>query len=478
MRKWTEQEHIKKINQVYNSNDFGHYIKFLGIDENDSNKYWYFCEIHQQKFFRSKDVILNGNGCDDCRKERQIIKDIGTYVKFKESFKVKHPNWRIKSWYKSLKEPIKIECEHGHVWEVSAGVVMRKENYHCPYCIHQMIPIEESIYTLRPDLIKYFKNPEDAKHVSLGSMRKVPMICPDCGYEKNFSPYKLIKRGFGCLICGDGLSYGEKFLREVNNQIKDLEDVDYECYYIKDQKLGMIKDNYFFYDCKFSYHGKKFFIEMDGDGHQEDTKPRGFFTKEELENRRKADKEKDLLAKREDRIIIRINFYGETRMNMEEIFLESDFAKYIDLSNINWDKCREKAESNLTKEVCKYVMEHKLENRKEIAEKFQICLTSIYNYIRVGRRLGWIDDSVPNIKETSYKAVLCYDKDMNFIKEFPSVHSICAFLNVTQSKVDRATHPDSKSYLVPINGYIIKLKNESQAYKRKSYNKKKKEVKS
>ena len=76
----------------------------------------------------------------------------------------------------------------------------------------------------RPDLIKYFKNPEDAFTVlPRTDSRKIDLICPLCGSESKILPAKLTTRGFRCRFCDDGFSYPEKFvynfLKQLNTSI-------------------------------------------------------------------------------------------------------------------------------------------------------------------------------------------------------------------------------------------------------------------
>lgn len=51
-----------------------------------------------------------------------------------------------------------------------------------------------SVAALRQDLIKYFKDPNDAFCITTGSSKRVSLICPDCGTEKTMIMYNLFKK--------------------------------------------------------------------------------------------------------------------------------------------------------------------------------------------------------------------------------------------------------------------------------------------
>jgi hypothetical protein len=76
-----------------------------------------------------------------------------------------------------------------------------------------------SIKEVAPNIVKYFKYPEETKKYSKGSNKKVECICPNCGREKEISINKLYSRGFRCNSCGSGKSYPEKFMGDTLEQL-------------------------------------------------------------------------------------------------------------------------------------------------------------------------------------------------------------------------------------------------------------------
>ena len=76
------------------------------------------------------------------------------------------------------------------------------------------------IATTHPHLCKYFVNKEDIYKYSAYSHKKVKMICPICGFSKQYRLSELsTKNKFPCSLCDDGISYPEKFMVNVLTQL-------------------------------------------------------------------------------------------------------------------------------------------------------------------------------------------------------------------------------------------------------------------
>ena len=77
----------------------------------------------------------------------------------------------------------------------------------------------KSIATTNPEFIKYFVDAKDPYIYSHGSMAKVLMKCPDCGFQKKCIINDVTRQGFSCNKCGDGISYPEKFMFSLLEQL-------------------------------------------------------------------------------------------------------------------------------------------------------------------------------------------------------------------------------------------------------------------
>lgn len=96
------------------------------------------------------------------------------------------------------------------------------KKYGCEVCRgKKVVHGINDIATTTPWMIKYLKNKEDAKKYTHSSNKKLPMLCPECmKSEKNMSPNTLYRNGFGCNFCSDGVSYPEKFIANLLDQLR------------------------------------------------------------------------------------------------------------------------------------------------------------------------------------------------------------------------------------------------------------------
>lgn len=71
-----------------------------------------------------------------------------------------------------------------------------------------------------PHVLNYLKNKEVAKTLHRKSGKKVEVLCKKCGYEKEIVVHDLVKYGFSCPFCTEGISFPERFmasLLKINN---------------------------------------------------------------------------------------------------------------------------------------------------------------------------------------------------------------------------------------------------------------------
>ena len=281
-----------------------------------------------------------------------------------------------------------------------------------------------SIYDTTPWMVKCFINPEDAKLYASQSNDKIKVKCPYCGRIKNKkiqinSIYK--QHSIGCSYCGDGISYGHKYMFNLFTQIN--------------QKFI---DNYTFDWCKFYNHYKnkevsgeydfvlgqnKLIIEVDGGFHRKDNTMSGQ-TKEES---RFIDDEKDRLAQEQGYKMIRISDECDFKQNI----LDSDLSKIFDLFNIDWLKCEEFALSSRVKEACNLKKNSPRMSTVEIGKIMNLSHNTIITYLKKGSKLSWceynpkeerkkgLDIGLKMARKINSKPIKMF-KDGYFLGEFPS----------------------------------------------------------
>lgn len=266
----------------------------------------------------------------------------------------------------------------------------------CPCCCPSpqiVVKGINDIFTIRPDLVKYFKNIEDTYIHSCGSSDNAFLICPDCGYEKENRISSLERQEFSCQKCGDGISIPNKIMLSVLEQLNVNFYAEKRfgwCNYINPFKN---KKNFGIYD--FYIPSMNLIIEMDGGlGHGNKSYE---LTSEESSF---IDNEKDRLANEHGIEVIRIDCdYKDIRIRFKYIknkLLEhSRLNTLLDLSNVDWDMCNKFSIKNLTKEVCEYWKLHNEINNENIGTTHLMkifnknSVTSIIKYLKIGTELGW-----------------------------------------------------------------------------------------
>lgn len=94
---------------------------------------------------------------------------------------------------------------------------MRKHHFDagtgCRVCNgKEVLPGHNDVATVRPDLVRFFKNRDDASHITVRSGQKVSTKCPVCGLERQTRMSDLSKRGYRCSICYGGFSTPNRYM--------------------------------------------------------------------------------------------------------------------------------------------------------------------------------------------------------------------------------------------------------------------------
>ena len=143
-----------------------------------------------------------------------------THEEFMEEFYEKgNKNIIILGKYINSTTKILVKCKiDGHEWEAYPDNLLKGKG--CPVCTGQVVvPHINSVAILRPDLVKYFKDPEDAYNTMPGSHKEVTLKCPDCGAIRKMIMYNLSIQGFVCLECSLNISYPNRLIRSIMDQL-------------------------------------------------------------------------------------------------------------------------------------------------------------------------------------------------------------------------------------------------------------------
>ena len=240
------------------------------------------------------------------------------------------------------------------------------------------------IATTHPWMIKYFINVEDCYKYRYSSEEIVFCKCPQCGYEKEMNIFNLYKNGFSCSQCCDGISYPEKFMLNLLEQLN----VDFIYQYSKTNNIWTKNSKYDFY---FKHNNEEYIIETHGGQHYINNTN----FKMSLQEVQKNDKNKMELAIKNgikpDNYIVLDCRYSEFEFIKNNI-INSRLNEIFDLNNIDWIKIGQDSEKSLVKEVCDYWHLHNEINNeglliKDLSYIFKINPTTISRYLKTGTKI-------------------------------------------------------------------------------------------
>jgi len=246
-----------------------------------------------------------------------------------------------------------------------------------------------SISVTNPELKKFIVNIEDYYRHSNGSNKMIPVKCPDCGFEKHMLIQNLIKQGFGCSKCGDGVSFPNKFMFNVLDQLINLnkmKNFDTEKRFnwlVYEFKEKLRKGKLDFY---FEINDNKYAVEMDGSFHSIDNNMNG----QTAEESKFIDDEKDRLCEENNVKVIRIDSEKSELEFIKNNIINSSLVKILGFkeSDIDWLKCHEYACSSLVKTVCD-LWNDNIRSVLEIAHILKLAKGSIIKYLKQGTELEW-----------------------------------------------------------------------------------------
>lgn len=293
---------------------------------------------------------------------------------YKQKLYTINPNIDLLDKYVNADTKLHFKClKDGYVFLAKPKQVLRGNG--CPCCAGRKIVIGiNDLNTTNPEVSKFLDNYNDGFDATYGTHKKLTFKCPNCFSLKRCRPNGVldINGKYKCSVCGDGISYPEKFMASVLEQL-DIEYI-YQLTHTYYDWIGNYR-----YD--FYIPNKNLIIEMNGLQHYCDSNS----WKNISDN---TDSIKYELAKSNG--IEHIVYVDARSSDFEYIKsnIINSLSNYFDFSNINWEKCGENANKSLMIEVCKYIENNENFDSNTLSEHFNLCSTTILSYIKEGSKLG------------------------------------------------------------------------------------------
>jgi len=279
----------------------------------------------------------------------------------------------LSMWYgEDNRLVIELKCLRcNHIFSLKWGSVAHGTG--CNKCAGRFVDNTNSLFVTRPDLVKYFKNPEDAHALLAGSNKRIVMVCPHCGHEKNGIVNMLSRHGFTCPVCSDGVSMPEKIIYNILEYLN----IDFQ-----PQKM-------------FTWSGKKRYdfyipslniiIEVHGKQHYENVEI--FEDSLEYTTNNDATKKNMALENNISNYII-LNF-SNTNYEIIEKEIFDNLYMFEVTSEIIKDSIRKSQHSRVVE--CWRIYNSGVKDTNEISKMLKMSRAVIIKYLKLGARVGAVE---------------------------------------------------------------------------------------
>jgi hypothetical protein len=237
------------------------------------------------------------------------------------------------------------------------------------------------LWVTHPNIAQLLYDPSDGYKYTYGSNAKVDWQCNICGNIVHNKPIAYIARaGLSCNICGDGISYPEKFFSSFLNILG----IDY-IYQLTRKHSGFEWCNNFRYD--FYILELNCIIETHGGSHYNGR----FFTKggRDLKDEVKNDVNKKDLAMKNgiDKYII-INCMNSDPEWIKKSIICSELSDLFDLNMVDWNIVGKYALNSKIQEACIYYNSNILMSIHAMSENLKLSMETMHRYLTIGNSIG------------------------------------------------------------------------------------------
>lgn len=427
MRKLTNEEFIQRIKISKPT------IDILTPYTNTRSKIIAKCQICKYEWNVVANTLLNTEcGCPNCNGNSKVI--IENFIKElnKKDLSILE---EIDNDNFNSKSNVYVQCNIcGYKFKTSYNRVV-VQGAGCAVCKNKrVLKGYNDIWTTHPNIAKLLFDKNDGYKYTFSSQKKVKWKCPYCNNIIVKTVGEVYKKGLKCLNCSDGISYPEKFVRNLLS----ISNIDFICQKVFDWSD---KRKYDFYLPK-----QNMIIETHGQQHYVDRK---FFSNRTLYEEQKNNAYKEMIAKRNG-----ISYYCvlDCRKSncqwIKKSIIQSDLLKIckINIDSINWDYIDFKSNNSLIHEVCE--LYNGGISIKEIPEILSISYSTCQNYLKIGSNNKMCDYNPQKAKTfngkssgiKSRKPILCITTN----KKFKSIKEAAMFYEFSPSYLSNSIRNNKK----------------------------------
>lgn len=326
---------------------------------------------------------------------------------------------------------IKIDIMHNkchNIFSISPSNFLKGRR--CPYCgryFKKVLTGYNDIATTNNYLFSLLYNKNDGYLYTEMSSKKVDWICPNCGEiikSKRIDTTNVY--GLSCRKCGDGISYPEKIMYSVLEQLHIEFETQKKFQWCEYNINGSTRKG--LYDFYFTLNNSKYIIETDGGWHSLDNNMT-FQSKEESIS---IDNQKDVLAKNHNIEVIRIDCSKSELEYIKNNIINSKINSLYNLKDIDWDVCHKYALSSNVIDAC--LLYNNGFSVKDIAAKMHKNAFTVRCYLKKGNAINICNyDSYKALQASTKNAIISTSKPVICITtntRFESISEANRFYNI------------------------------------------------
>lgn len=258
--------------------------------------------------------------------------------------------------------------------------------------------IERNLVDTHPEVAKLLTHKELGYNLTHGSEKIEEFECDKCGYITNKKVNTVVRNGFSCPKCSDGISYPEKFVISLLDQL----DVIYEKQKIFKWSKNIVYNNKKLNgDKKYDFYIPTLNLMIETHGQQHYVRGFDYRGSKNLKEEQENDRLKEELAKENG---ISKYFVIDCRFSeidwIKKSILESKLVNIFDFDNVDWLACHEFACSSLVKIACE-LWNKGIKNTNEISIIMNINKTTACRYLKKGAESGLCDYDAKEVLKRS-----------------------------------------------------------------------------
>lgn len=355
----------------------------------------------KQITYKQADTILR-SGHINCSCEKHSRKY--TQESFEKKVHEICPDIIVMSPYVVSYEEMKfLYVPDGVIFNATPQAIYKKEGYPFnKFGNTQIIKGINDLWTTHPHIAKYLNSPDDGYLYKYGTDKKLKFKCPDCNKTFDNKPSKIFNKSgvFICCCCNDGISYPEKVMYNLLNQL----DIDFIWQFTKKRGGGDWCQRYQYDFYLIDYNT---IIEVNGIQHYEEC-----FTSRSLIETQQIDKiKKELALSNGIKNYIVIDARKSEFEWIKSNIINSEIARLVSLKNVDWEDCKLKS----TKSIIILVGKDwdKGMHIGELATKYKIDRHTIRTYLLKCDELGILKRSYAKEHKRN-KKVQCVETQQVF----------------------------------------------------------------